>query len=108
MILWSKGLPQILLNASSKFVWELYTIFNGITKATHLRSIVLYRLKMIARVRSINDGSLRRYPTRQRLTLSIRNGPCIEQQSIVLRARAARTLYGCNIYRIPFYTRTMC
>jgi hypothetical protein len=41
------------LAASCKFVWELYIIFNEIVKATYIRSRAAYRLKMIARARSI-------------------------------------------------------
>ena len=40
------------------FVWELYTIFNEIVKATHIRSRPVYRLKIIARTRFISDGFL--------------------------------------------------
>ena len=50
--------PNIPLSASSKFVWELYITFNEIVKATYIRSRAAYRLKIIARARSINDRFL--------------------------------------------------
>jgi len=42
----------------SKFVWELYIIFNEIVKATHVRSGAVYRLKIIVRTSSITDEFL--------------------------------------------------
>jgi hypothetical protein len=42
----------------SKFVWELYTIFNKIVKAIHIRSRAAYRLKIIARARSTDNKPL--------------------------------------------------
>ena len=39
----------------STFVWELYTIFNKIVKATYIRSRAAYRLKIIARARSTDN-----------------------------------------------------
>ena len=37
---------------------ELYTIFNKVIKATHVRSKTIYRFKIIARARSINNKIL--------------------------------------------------
>ena len=42
----------------SKFVWELYTIFNKIVKAIHIKSRAAYRLKIIARARSTDNKPL--------------------------------------------------
>ena len=39
-------------------MYWIYTIFNKINKATHVRSRAVYRLKLITRARSINDRFL--------------------------------------------------
>ena len=54
----TKLLP-ILCNALMKECLIIEnTIFNGIAKATHVRSRAVYRLKIIARARSINHEFL--------------------------------------------------
>ncbi|OCK95748.1 uncharacterized protein K441DRAFT_73431 [Cenococcum geophilum 1.58] len=49
---------QTLLSDATYFVCRAVTFFNRIIKATHVRSRAVYRLKIIARARSINDGFL--------------------------------------------------
>ena len=44
-----------MLSVLSKFVWELYIIFDEIVKATHARSRAAYRLKIIARTSYITN-----------------------------------------------------
>jgi hypothetical protein len=48
----------MFLKRCDLFVWELYTIFDEIVKTTYIRSRPVYRLKIIARTRSISDGFL--------------------------------------------------
>src|SRR5258708_34706497 len=58
LILWYEGLSQTLLSDATYFVYRAVTFFNEIIKATRVRSRPVYRLKIIARARSINDGFL--------------------------------------------------
>jgi hypothetical protein len=51
----SKGLFQTLLSDATYFVYRAVTFFNEIVKATHVRFRAIYRLKIIARARSITS-----------------------------------------------------
>ena len=58
LILWSEGLSQGFLGNLTCFICRAVTFFNGIVKATHVRSRAAYRLKIIARTSSIIDQLL--------------------------------------------------
>jgi len=55
---YNHGLLHNLLSDTTYFVYRAVTFFNKIIKATYVRSKAAYRLKIIARARSINNRFL--------------------------------------------------